>query len=40
MGTQRRGTCSTLKGLDGHREEKESWINGQAVTIVAVLGGW
>ena len=34
------GTCSTLKGLNGHREEKESWINGQVVTIVAVLGGW
>lgn len=33
------GTCSTLKGLDGHHEEKESWINGQIVIIIAVLGG-
>lgn len=34
------GTCPTLKGLDGHHEEKESWINGQTVIIIAVLGGW
>ena len=34
------GTCSTLKGLDGHCEEKESWINGQVAMTIAVLGGW
>lgn len=29
-----------LRGmLDGHHEEKESWINGQIVIIIAVLGG-